>query len=220
MDHVQAITGKASERYLLGEMTEPERFAFEDHYFQCADCAEDVRAGAIMARGIQAVGLQDLAARPRRQAAVAEPATGRFWGWLTPASLIPAAAAVMLACVTGYQSLVTIPNLSGSRAMSPVVLRAAARGDEQTIDLHGAQPFSILSLDVNAAEPGLPLRYEITAEGRSPSITGSTTAPPPGSPLLITVPHSSLNRAGAWKLTLRKPDSSEIATYPFQLKTQ
>lgn len=220
MDHLQAITGKASERYLLGEMTEPERFAFEDHYFQCTECAEDVRAGAMMARGIQAVGLQDSAVRPRREQAAAEAPAGRFWGWLTPASLIPATAAVMLACVTGYQSLITIPRLSGSRAMAPVVLRAAARGDEQAIDLQDSRPFSILSLDVNAAEPGAPLRYEIAAQGRSPSVTGTTTAPPPGSPLLITVPHSSLNRSGGWNLTLRKPDGTEIATYPFQLKSQ
>ena len=44
MDHLKALATKASERYLLGEMSEPERFAFEEHYFQCGECAEDIRA--------------------------------------------------------------------------------------------------------------------------------------------------------------------------------
>ena len=42
MDHSHAISNHASERYLLGEMSEPERFDFEAHYFECVECAEDV----------------------------------------------------------------------------------------------------------------------------------------------------------------------------------
>ena len=42
MTHQQALDGLASERYLLDEMTEGERFEFEAHYFDCVDCAEDV----------------------------------------------------------------------------------------------------------------------------------------------------------------------------------
>src|SRR6185436_9398925 len=45
MTHQQALDGLASERYLLDEMTEVERFDFEAHYFDCMDCAEDVRLG-------------------------------------------------------------------------------------------------------------------------------------------------------------------------------
>ena len=45
MTHQQALDGLASERYLLDEMTEVERFEFEAHYFDCVDCAEDVRLG-------------------------------------------------------------------------------------------------------------------------------------------------------------------------------
>jgi hypothetical protein len=52
MDHRNAVSSNASERYLLGEMSEPERFAFEAHYFDCLECAADVRAGAVLARGV------------------------------------------------------------------------------------------------------------------------------------------------------------------------
>ena len=219
MDHHQAMEGKATERYLLGEMSEPERFAFEDHYFQCVTCADDVRAGSAMVRGIQAVGREDAAVRPRAAAAApAERAGSRWWGWFSPAALATSAAALTLGCVVSYQSLVTIPRLSASRAVSPVVLRAAARGDEQTIDVRGDQPYSILSLDVNAAEPGAPLRYEMAPDGAAVRVHGPATAPPPGSPLLIVVQNADLERAGAWTLVLRTPQGVEIGQYPFQLR--
>ena len=48
MDHQQAIATHATERYLLNELGDTERDAFEAHYFACAICAEDVRTGARM----------------------------------------------------------------------------------------------------------------------------------------------------------------------------
>ena len=64
MHHQNALATKASERYLLGEMDEPERFEFEAHYFDCPACAEDVRTGVAMARGIKAVCAEDSSLRP------------------------------------------------------------------------------------------------------------------------------------------------------------
>ena len=34
----------ASERYLLDEMSQDERDQFEEHYFSCVECADEVRA--------------------------------------------------------------------------------------------------------------------------------------------------------------------------------
>jgi len=48
MTHEDALETLASERYLLGDMSELERHLFEDHYFSCPDCAADVRDGALM----------------------------------------------------------------------------------------------------------------------------------------------------------------------------
>ena len=33
----------AAERYLLGELTDAERDQFEEHFFDCSACADDVR---------------------------------------------------------------------------------------------------------------------------------------------------------------------------------
>jgi hypothetical protein len=217
MDHLQVLADKASERYLLGEMTEPERFAFEAHYFECAECAEDVRLGAALARGIRAVRREDAALRPHAIGTRSERTASRWWGWLTPAALVPSAVAAMLACVVGYQSLVTIPRIGGPRALTPVVLRAAARGDEQTVTRQPGQPYTALQFDVNAADPGAALRYELTHEGGPVRISGTTTAPPLGVPLQVDAPNSDLNTPGPWTLILRSSAGQEIARYPFQL---
>ena len=217
MNHLEALSDKSSERYLLGEMTEPERFAFEAHYFECHECAEDVRLGAAMARSIRAVRREDAALRPQVLDAPSERPSGRWWGWLTPAALVPSAVAAMLACVVGYQSLVTIPRMGGPRALAPVVLRAAARGDEQAVTRQPGQPYTALQFDVNAAEPGVALRYELTHEGGPVRIAGTATAPALGVPLQVDAPNADLNRPGAWTLTLRTSAGREIARYPFNL---
>ncbi len=45
----------ATERYLLEEMTEAESEAFEEHYFNCAECAAEVVAGATFIIGVRAI---------------------------------------------------------------------------------------------------------------------------------------------------------------------
>jgi Putative zinc-finger len=42
MDHQDVKNAKLVERYLLGELADPERDAFEEHYFSCPVCAEEV----------------------------------------------------------------------------------------------------------------------------------------------------------------------------------
>ncbi len=49
MEHMEAVNVGATERYLLGELAEDECEAFEQHYFACALCADDVRAAAAVA---------------------------------------------------------------------------------------------------------------------------------------------------------------------------
>lgn len=56
MTHDEAMKDGATERYVLDDMTDEERDAFEEHYFDCAVCAEDVKAAiAIRDEGLAAV---------------------------------------------------------------------------------------------------------------------------------------------------------------------
>ena len=48
--HQQAIRTLAAERYMLGEMTDAERATFEEHYFNCRFCVEDIKGIDLMSR--------------------------------------------------------------------------------------------------------------------------------------------------------------------------
>jgi hypothetical protein len=52
--HQEALETLASERYLLNEMSDTDRDAFEEHFFDCQDCADDLRTGAAMLQGARA----------------------------------------------------------------------------------------------------------------------------------------------------------------------
>ncbi len=43
MDHLDAVRTRAAERYALKQMTPAEIEIFEEHFFSCAECAEEVR---------------------------------------------------------------------------------------------------------------------------------------------------------------------------------
>ncbi len=55
MDHETAVQLKATERYFLGELTGADREGFEEHFFCCPECAEDVKAMTVFAANAKAV---------------------------------------------------------------------------------------------------------------------------------------------------------------------
>ena len=56
---------EVAEAYLMHRLSEDQVDAFEEHYFDCEECAMDVRSGNLFARGIWAVGREDALTRPR-----------------------------------------------------------------------------------------------------------------------------------------------------------
>ena len=125
MTHEQAVTTLASERYLLEEMTGPERETFEEHYFSCVACAEDVRTGGLMRDGARAGLLEeqgDDRARNFCLGGVAPEIRPRRW---YQSAAIPWAVAATLAVVAGYQA--SRRRLAAHRAAGPRAGDAAAR---------------------------------------------------------------------------------------------
>jgi anti-sigma factor RsiW len=55
MTHDEAIRVKAAEQYALGELPQPIRDEFEDHFFDCEECALDVKAAAAFVDNARAV---------------------------------------------------------------------------------------------------------------------------------------------------------------------
>ena len=162
MTHAQAIDTHAAERYLLDEMRELERFAFEEHFFDCAECAEDVRTGALMREGVAAGLMPAAAAVSTAPAAAAAPmASPASSGWRTG---LPWAVAAMLALTVGYQSLWVVPGLRdqgvATQALAPVTLRAATRGAETTV-ARPATGVIAFALDVNGIAADTRLAYDL-----------------------------------------------------------
>ena len=137
MHHQNALATKASERYLLGEMDEPERFEFEAHYFDCPACAEDVRTGVAMARGIKAVCAEDSALRPHISVVREVPRRGWF-SWLSPASLVPSDSGLgvrVSGCMAGLcpDSFPTLGERSAG-ALTDCIARRSARRRAGAVD--------------------------------------------------------------------------------------
>ena len=210
MTHQQALDGLASERYLLDEMTEVERFEFEDHYFDCAECAEDVRLGDMIRQ-------EDRRARaamaPNTQ--VGRPVvvlTSAKW-WRRPMVAAPWAVAATLALVVGYQSLVTVPGLrdaGGPQSIEPVMLRGATRGAATTVAIVPGQRVVALSADLLTTPQSSSLTYEILDANRSAVSSGKSSVPASGAPLMLLIPVGELPRAGHYTLFVRDGEQKSV----------
>ena len=218
MTHQQALDGLASERYLLDEMTEVERFEFEDHYFDCAECAEDVRLGDMIQQEARRAGA---AMAPNTQ--VGRPAvvlTSAKW-WRRPMVAAPWAVAATLALVVGYQSLVTVPGLRDAgvlQSIEPVMLRGATRGAATTVAIAPGQRVVALSADLLTPPQSSSLTYEILDANRSAVASGKSSVPASGAPLMLLVPVDELQRAGHYTLLVRDGDQkSALGEYEFDV---
>src|ERR1700691_4621628 len=123
MDHEGVVRQKLTERYLLGELDDQARQEFEEHYFDCPDCALDVRAGALFVEQSKVVLAEAPQPAPGRSPVTgAAPAKPGWFAWFRPAFAVPAMA--LLLAVIGYQNLVMYPRLQAVN--SPRVLPFAS----------------------------------------------------------------------------------------------
>jgi len=110
MEHTDAIATQATERYLLGELNDTETNAFEEHYFDCHLCAEDVRSGMAFFEGGRQLVREEPA--PIRVVPIAEHRRRR-WGWTQ------VAVAAMLAYPITFVPLLM---RSSARVAAPVIV--------------------------------------------------------------------------------------------------
>jgi hypothetical protein len=127
MDHSEALQQMIAERYLLDELTPDARAEFEEHLFDCPECALDLRAGAAFVEEAKAQ-------LPSLAGALPDPARSRkltarreWWlSWLQPAFAVPAFATLLL--VLGYQNLVVYPGLRAAAAQPRLLPWAPLHG--------------------------------------------------------------------------------------------
>src|SRR5579864_3409163 len=102
MDHDEAVRQKATEKYLLDELEPELRDQFEEHLFDCQDCALDLRSGAMFVEQTKVILAESPAVSVARVPVTAAAKPG-WLAWLRPAFAVPVFA--LLLVVIGYQNL-------------------------------------------------------------------------------------------------------------------
>ncbi len=176
MDHNEAIRLMGAEQYLLNELSPELREQFEEHFFECTECANDVRAGAIFLEQSKAIFAAEAAA-PQREIAPAKPEKQSWWAWLRPSVAVPVFA--MLLAVIAYQNW---PSHSSPQILQAAYVNIGSRGGNvPSISLHQNEGFllrvsmppagsySSYSADIYAPDGKLQwsLQLPYTAEGDS-----------------------------------------------------
>ena len=141
MDHNEAVRLQAAEKYVLGKLPKEQHAAYEEHYFDCQACAEEIKATvAFMESARQVVGEEAAQAIDEKKLVPAAAQTAGWFGWLLrPAFAVPVFAALLL--LVGYQNGVTIPRLKdssssqiGQTISSSFQLRGSVRGGNEGDD--------------------------------------------------------------------------------------
>lgn len=215
MNHMTAIRELMTSRYFLGELSEQEREEFEQHYFDCPECAADVRAAYTFTANAREVLSAPVVAEPAPR-----PLFG-FWNWrFAPLAVLNFA----LLASFSYDSFWRIPELRRQlrRAETPqiaqeVMVPPGARGASAAVNVH---------VSGGMLEPvfDLPQRfesysYEITGPSGGQKLNGNLAAPSDDQ-LKLIIPLAGLN-PGSYVLLLhgrQGSTSQEIARLAFQVQ--
>jgi hypothetical protein len=142
MNHNDALQEMATERYLLDELSPELRDAFEEHMFECQECAFDVRAGNVFLTEakVQLPEITAAAAKAKAPNGATREAKNPWWSLWTGPVFRPAFAVPTFAVLLGvvaFQNLATIPSLRSAatepRVMPWSSLRLGTRGTEPTV---------------------------------------------------------------------------------------
>jgi hypothetical protein len=233
MDHTKAVGTEAVERYLLGQLSTSESDEFEQHFFDCLECARELRASAMFEDNARAVFLEERLATQSTAAEARSPVEAKpsvwAWFWQRPWRAAPALAALALAAVTAYQTSVVIPGLRGQLhdALSPqpvasYVLPPISRGDAHALQVPDIGHFYAIYMDPTWAGSFAAYLCLVEDESGSTRFRVRVSAPPPGKPLEILLARSVLP-SGRYTVVIRnaaetgKPEA-ELARYALILK--
>ena len=218
MNHETCLETRAAERYLTGELPSAEREAFEQHYFECEVCAQDVRLGAAFAANLSAVFEEDATAKKR----------GKLIQMAPPRVAWAAALAAGLAlfAFTGWQNAVTIPAMRAQirvfetpRLLAAVVLPPSARGAAagRTIDA-SAGPLIPVALAPGAALGAGPYECRLESSAGAVLWRAPVTSFDSDGNVSVLLPASGMrNGSYVWVLS-GDGGRREIERYRFELR--
>jgi hypothetical protein len=212
MNHEDAVKSMATERYTLDEMEPAERDAFEEHFFECSFCADDVIDSAKFAAGVRSDG------RVPVQPPMPVPMPRRS-NWL-------AIAASVFAVGLGYQSFWVVPHLKAALAqIAPaflgevITLESASRGSsDQVVKVIRADEAVVLMFPIETDEPLAFFTCEVRDDDGKMLVSRTVPRAKASEPVsMVLQPHTL--RSGHYKLVIRGGER-EIAAYPFTVEVR
>jgi len=210
MTHDEATDSMAAERYILGELEPSERDAFEDHFFECDICADDVRDEAAIGDGVRKMRL----ASPKH-----------YSRWAT------AAAAAAVAIGLTYQYAPQQIARFWHRTPAPIGVPAHVT-DEQVIELDA--PRAATTTQTIRADRPVSLYFIIPPPDQPPPsytctlrddaghiVTPSKTVTQKEAADTVAMPLSTgALHSGHYTLEIRGGDREIVTTYPFTVEVR
>jgi hypothetical protein len=207
MDHETAMRIQAAERYVLDEFSTEERTEFEEHYFGCVECADEVKSASILAANAGHVFREERAQALAAQERAAARGKRRMW-WPLAVS-----AALNIALLAGF-GLERLRSPDAGPGIEPQFYQefgvpAASRGAEKTIPVPPRSRFFGARFDLMPGQHFDNFEFEIVdPSGGARSGRWLKAPPDEGSELELAVPVSSL-APGEYELVLRGEQHSQ-----------
>ncbi len=208
MEHIRATSSGNAERYVAMELPSAEQSRFENHFFECPDCARDVRLELTFAANVRAV-LREWRAQS------APPAARKPWlVWVHPKRSLTFSLAGNAFLVVAFTFLwVEARHAAAPRLLPLFFAPGPARGADAS-PLPSISPGTpAFAARILVATPYTSYSYEIfNAEGRRESSGPVSSSQRQQSELYLEVPIAAL-RAGVHILEVRGNPGSKIVSH-------
>jgi hypothetical protein len=235
MDHREALDADGAEKYALGQMSEQERDRFEEHFFDCSECADEVKAAFVFLDNAQEAVRSERSAADRGRSTRPDPLP--WWAGLKSFFLpIPMGAAATLALLLGgpaaYLAFHRVPELerelATAQALQPVSWHflTVSRSERQVVRVSKSTRMMGLTLSRSYTTGHRYYRCavrDVDGAGRA-LMSEVLPAPAGGDELQVLIPVSRL-RPGSYLLALDGLDSPsggvvapDLARYAFTLE--
>jgi hypothetical protein len=210
--HEEAIERDWKTRYVLGELPEPERERFEEHFFDCPACSEAVKTAYLLLRGVEVTlkhpifGTEVEEVRTAPERSTARPI------WPRALRALPYAAILFLSLGAGVQYIA----LQKARSPQNVVaftIPPQAKGSTKEVLL---PPDGFVELELDLVDVAPQYNWEIRSAGADRTLMSGNTRPLPDTVVVrLLVPADKL-RPGRYEAALSVPPDRKTV-YPFDV---
>lgn len=231
MDHNYAIENHVAEGYLLDDLDEAERDAYENHYFGCTTCAEEVEMVSEFMDTAKQVIREELKPQP-----VAISSSPNWFRRITAPIMQPLTAAlcallVMSSGVVVYQRfaepIIAVPVISA--AMPEITLTSAHAGAPEVTRVPKGEAVELkFGVPPSALEqPFDSYRADVVTNSGTTKFSGTITRKQASDTVKVVLPTSML-KSGKYFVVIRGVNSGrtesgikgELARLPFELMLQ